>query len=95
MTQTNLSSDWIARLTWPGHEGAVVLGRDLQFRVEGEDPLGALALQANLAGIHADRYVPTPDKGYPGRGLAALVAKALGAKVEFAPPPPFDPKVVY
>lgn len=94
MKTKDSSSDWIARLTWDDSEGALVLGEDMQFRIEGK-PEDALRLRCELASIRADRYVPTPDKGYPGRGLAAEVAKALGAKVEFAPPPPFDPKVVY
>lgn len=89
------TSDLIARLTWPGLDGAVVLGKDLQFRAEGDDPTGALALRANLAGLHADAHPQTPADGYPGRQLARQVAKQLRAKVEFAPPPPFDSKVVY
>jgi hypothetical protein len=89
-------SDWIARLTWPGVEGAVVLGRDLQFRPEGGGagrPL--LAMAAAQASLRAAGYVFGPDKGEPGHALAREVAAELGARLQLAPVPPPEPGVVY
>jgi hypothetical protein len=89
-------SEWIARLTWPGVEGAVVLGHDLQFRPEGGgDGRPLLDMAAAQAGLRAVGHVFGPDKGEPGHALARQVALELGARLQLAPVPPLTPGVVY
>lgn len=90
-------SSWIARLTWPGVEGALVLGRDMKFRAEGGAGEDAQALRTFLgaAEVHADEYVASPAEGEPGYPLARDVAVALGAEAEYAPLPAERPGVIY
>jgi hypothetical protein len=91
------TSDWIARLTWQGAQGAVVLGNDLQWRIEDTPAEDQSFLEMQLAGarLHSEGYSYSTSDGQPGYLLAHRVAKTLQAKIETRPVPPGEPGTMY
>jgi hypothetical protein len=84
----------LARITWDGVDGALVLNSDYEFRAEGGDE-EALQGLLSLANVRAEAYTYNPADGQPGARLALEVAKALGGEAELPPTPPGQKGVVY
>ncbi len=87
----------MARLTWDGIEGSVVLGSDQRFRASttSKDDHPFLEMLAANANAQAAGYNYSPAHGQPGAMLAYNVGKKLGAHVELPPEQPLKPGVVY